>query len=381
MPKILVIEDELALLEEVLDILWFEDFEAIGAENGLDGVEKARQFLPDLIICDIMMPKLDGYGVLEELRAQPETGAIPFIFLTALADHSDRRKGMNLGADDFLTKPFSNDELLTAIRTRLDKQAAFDAVYQDRLDTLRQQVLLALPHELRTPLTGILGYAEILTIEGAGMSNEQVVETGHHIRRSALRLCRLVENYLMYIQLGVIGEDQETIELLLQGKTPQPANVIEQQAALVAHRVAREADLRLFSADVPTVQIFPDYLKKIVEELVDNAFKFSRPGTLVTVTTAVDHEHYLLTVSDHGRGMKPEQIASVGAYMQFERKLHEQQGSGMGLIIAQRLAEIHRGALHLESCCDQGTTVRVMLPLDRDEPAALIPVEDSVQSG
>ncbi|NLX08214.1 MAG: hybrid sensor histidine kinase/response regulator [Chloroflexi bacterium] len=381
MPKILVIEDELALLEEVLDILWFEDFEAIGAENGLDGVEKARQFLPDLIICDIMMPKLDGYGVLEELRAQPETGAIPFIFLTALADHSDRRKGMNLGADDFLTKPFSNDELLTAIRTRLDKQAAFDAVYQDRLDTLRQQVLLALPHELRTPLTGILGYAEILTIEGAGMSNEQVVETGHHIRRSALRLCRLVENYLMYIQLGVIGEDQETIELLLQGKTPQPANVIEQQAALVAHRVGREADLRLFSADVPTVQIFPDYLKKIVEELVDNAFKFSRPGTLVTVTTAVDHEHYLLTVSDHGRGMKPEQIASVGAYMQFERKLHEQQGSGMGLIIAQRLAEIHRGALHLESCCDQGTTVRVMLPLDRDEPAALIPVEDSVQSG
>jgi K+-sensing histidine kinase KdpD len=288
---------------------------------------------------------------------------------------------MNLGADDFLTKPFSNDELLTAIRTRLDKQAAFDAVYQDRLDTLRQQVLLALPHELRTPLTGILGYAEILTIEGAGMSNEQVVETGHHIRRSALRLCRLVENYLMYIQLGVIGEDQETIELLLQGKTPQPANVIEQQAALVAHRVAREADLRLFSADVPTVQIFPDYLKKIVEELVDNAFKFSRPGTLVTVTTAVDHEHYLLTVSDHGRGMKPEQIASVGAYMQFERKLHEQQGSGMWLIIAQRLAEIHRGALHLESCCDQGTTVRVMLPLDRDEPAALIPVEDSVQSG
>ena len=381
MPKILVIEDELALLEEVLDILWFEDFEAIGAENGLDGVEKARQFLPDLIICDIMMPKLDGYGVLEELRAQPETGAIPFIFLTALADHSDRRMGMNLGADYFLTKPFSNDELLTAINTRLDKQSAFDAVYKGRLDTLRQQVLLALPHELRTPLTGILGYAEILTIEGANMTSEQVIETGHHIRRGALRLCRLVENYLMYIQLGVIGEDQETIELLLQGKTPQPANLIEQQAAQVAHRVGREADLRLFSADVPKVQIFSDYLKKIVEELVDNAFKFSRPGTTVTVTTAVDNEHYLLAVSDQGRGMKPEQIASVGAYMQFERKLYEQQGSGMGLIIAKRLAEIHRGELHIESIPEQGTTVRVMLPLDRDEPAALIAVEDSVQSG
>jgi DNA-binding response OmpR family regulator len=121
MVKILVIEDQPPLLDKVLEILHLEGFEAIGAEDGLVGVQKAREYLPDLIICDVMMPKLDGYGVLLELQNSPATAAIPFVFLTARADKSDLRTGMELGADDYLTKPFRSDELLRAIRTRLEK--------------------------------------------------------------------------------------------------------------------------------------------------------------------------------------------------------------------------------------------------------------------
>ena len=123
MKKILVIEDEAPLREDILEILDCLDFECLGAENGVVGVKQAYQYLPDLIICDIMMPELDGYGVLNSLRQSPKTAIIPFIFLSAKADKADVRQGMNMGADDYLTKPFTISELEDAIMACLEKQA------------------------------------------------------------------------------------------------------------------------------------------------------------------------------------------------------------------------------------------------------------------
>src|SRR5690349_8908794 len=117
MTKILVIEDEKILREEVADWLMLEDYEAMSAEDGIAGVEAAFRHLPDLIICDITMPRLDGHGVLLELRANSTTADIPFIFVTARASYEDVRTGMDLGADDYITKPFTRLELLTAIQT------------------------------------------------------------------------------------------------------------------------------------------------------------------------------------------------------------------------------------------------------------------------
>ncbi len=121
MIKILVIEDEVLLRANTVQILAFEDFHTIEAENGLLGVQLAQEQLPDLILCDVMMPELDGYGVLVALRQNPSTSAIPFIFTTAKASHADLRQGMELGANDFLSKPFSADELLAAISAQLKK--------------------------------------------------------------------------------------------------------------------------------------------------------------------------------------------------------------------------------------------------------------------
>jgi EAL domain-containing protein (putative c-di-GMP-specific phosphodiesterase class I)/ActR/RegA family two-component response regulator len=123
MTKILVIEDETAVRENLLELLEAEDFETIGATNGKKGLELAYSELPDLILCDMMMPEIDGYGVLTALREEHVTTAIPFIFLTAKASRVDFRQGMDLGADDYLTKPFTRAELLSAILSRLEKQA------------------------------------------------------------------------------------------------------------------------------------------------------------------------------------------------------------------------------------------------------------------
>src|SRR4029434_3017124 len=122
MKKILVIEDEPEMRRNVLTILKFEKYEPIGADNGRTGLEMARTQRPDLILCDVMMPQLDGYGVLQALRENSATATIPFIFLTAKGDKIDERNGMNLGADDYLTKPVSRTDLLNAITARLRRQ-------------------------------------------------------------------------------------------------------------------------------------------------------------------------------------------------------------------------------------------------------------------
>jgi CheY-like chemotaxis protein/CRP-like cAMP-binding protein len=125
MKKILLIEDNLEVRENTAEILTLANYEVTVAENGKIGVEKAQQNKPDIIVCDIMMPELDGYGVLHILSKKPETANIPFIFLTAKAEKIDIRKGMNLGADDYLTKPFDDTELLGAIEVRLKRMEMF----------------------------------------------------------------------------------------------------------------------------------------------------------------------------------------------------------------------------------------------------------------
>ncbi|MBD2167313.1 EAL domain-containing response regulator [Calothrix membranacea FACHB-236] len=124
MTKILVIEDEELVRENLLDLLDAEDFDTIAAANGRIGINLAFSEIPDLILCDMMMPEVDGYGVLTTLRQDPLTATIPFIFLTAKSAKADFRQGMDMGADDYLTKPFTRAELLSAIVNRLEKQAA-----------------------------------------------------------------------------------------------------------------------------------------------------------------------------------------------------------------------------------------------------------------
>jgi DNA-binding NarL/FixJ family response regulator len=121
MKTILIIEDEPEMRRNLATILRLEDFHALTAENGVVGIEIAKSKSPDLILCDVMMPELDGYGVLRELRSEAATEATPFIFLTAKGEKPDIRAGMNLGADDYLTKPVAKADLLAAIRSRMER--------------------------------------------------------------------------------------------------------------------------------------------------------------------------------------------------------------------------------------------------------------------
>lgn len=366
MKKILVVEDAQSLRKDIVEMLGFEGYEAVGAENGLVGVERARELLPDLIICDIMMPGLDGYGVLAELRKDAVTATIPFIFLTARTDRIDVRQGMELGADDFLTKPFHAAELLASVRARLGKRELVLRESDKRLNELRGAIMLALPHELRTPLNIIMGFSELMTEDAAILDSARISDMSRMIYNGSLRLYRLIENFLLYAQTEVVSTDRALIEDFRGRFTVTPHLSISHFAQNHARRSEREPDLRLDLEAIEALAISEELLKKIVEELVDNAFKFSQPSTPVEVRGAIKGEKYVLSVTDRGRGMSSAQIASVGAYMQFERRIYEQQGTGLGLIICRRLAEIHGGTFEIESVSGATTSVHLALPLKQD---------------
>jgi two-component system, sensor histidine kinase and response regulator len=361
MKKILIIEDEPSVRANILDLLVAEDFDAIAAENGAIGVQLALSSIPDLIICDVMMPQLDGYGVVQALRQNPKTATIPFIFLTAKVGRTSLREGMSIGADDYLTKPFRPKELLKAIATRLEKQAAIDYQQAQKLNELRNSITQSLPHELRTPLNGIIAGADFLLAEYETLEPSEVHEMLCDIQTSGKRLYRLIQNFLLYAELELVATDSDRIKSLRSEQTNSVKALIANRAILQAKYRHREADLHLELQD-GNVQMSINRLDKLVEELVDNAFKFSSAGTPVTVTNVVSNHLLTLTVMDQGRGLTTEQIAQVGAYRQFERKLYEQQGSGLGLMIAKQLSELHEGTLSIKSIPDQQTTVLVTLP-------------------
>ncbi|MCP2730302.1 EAL domain-containing response regulator [Limnofasciculus baicalensis] len=158
--KILVIEDEDQVLENILELLEAEGWNPIGAENGSIGIDLAKANKPDLILCDVMMPGCDGYGVLSKLRQDSALAGIPFIFLTAKAAKTDFRQGMELGADDYLTKPFTRSELLGAIATRLKKREVVQESYSSELKQAKQQLNYWMHHDSLTGLPNRLSLRE-----------------------------------------------------------------------------------------------------------------------------------------------------------------------------------------------------------------------------
>ncbi len=363
MTKILVIEDEPDVREIILDILHEEEYGVTGAENGRIGIQLAIENLPDLIICDIMMPDLDGYDVLKQLRENTVTSTIPFIFLTAKATRSHVRQGMNLGADDYLTKPFTRHELLSTISSRIQKQAIVEQKTQEKLDELRGNITLSLPHQLRTPLNGILGLSQLLIEDFQDMDVKEVRESLVDINTSAKRLYKLVSNFLLYADLEILDHEPGKLKSLLKGTVNHPTSVIQNTVQkLLESYPDREADLTLHLNHYHPISISEEIFQKILQELLDNALKFSQVGTPIQMSSQAVPSGYDLEILDRGEGMTNEQLTHLGIDQQFNRSRYEQQGLGLGLMIVKRLVELQGGELSIKSILKQGTIVQIYIP-------------------
>lgn len=361
---ILVIEDEAALRQTVAEVLTGDGYTVLAAADGASGLRLAAEARPDLVLCDVMMPNLDGFGVLQQLRAAPATAALPFILVTARRERGDLRRGMDLGADDYLTKPFTRLELLQTVRTRLAKTAAAAALTRQQLDELRASISLALPHELRMPLTSIMTAAETLLQYAEVLTPAELAELGSGLGRSAQRLWRLTDNYLTYVDMELLVSDPARRQAWQTSLTEHIDWYIASTAQEQARLAGRVADLSLRLESV-AVNIAEAHLRKMVAALVENAFKFSPAGAVVQVTGSLTGGQYVLSVVDHGVGMSEQELAQAGAYRQFDRWRREQQGAGLGLCLTRRLVDFYGGRFAIASQPGGPTTVTVQLPAGR----------------
>ena len=206
MTRVLLIEDQAPMRRNLALMLKMEGFEVLVAENGRSGLELARREKPDVILCDVMMPELDGYGVLEQLRADPATATLPFIFLTARGDKPDLRHGMNLGADDYLTKPAARAEVLAAIAARLARRRAETAEAEAQRGFHPD---FSSPDPLRTALGLTPREAEVLLWTAQGKTN---VEIGTILGMSDLTVKQHLGH--VFAKLGVEGRNPATLRAL-----------------------------------------------------------------------------------------------------------------------------------------------------------------------
>ncbi|MCS6808211.1 MAG: response regulator [Bacteroidota bacterium] len=373
MKKILVIDDTDFIREDIATTLQFEGYETITAEDGLAGLEKAKAERPDLILCDVSMPRLDGFGALEQIRKTEGIRNVPFIFLTAKAEKTDMRRGMELGANDYLTKPFTTDELINAVNAQFAKmqeiQKEIENVVDKRVFELGANISYALPHEFRTPLTGIISSTDMIGMVASDLKNGRNVDytelenIAHDIRVSAERLRHLTENFLIFTQLQNIASRPNDVAALRQSMTEGGIlGMVEDIFHMQANDLGRTEDLHINVEDSEIGMDSKD-IYKIIQEIASNAFKFSKPGTPITVHGRIDGRVYHLSVNDKGCGIKEQDIPSLGIpFTQFDRTSNEQQGAGLGMAIVKKLLEIYDGSLTVQSILNQETTVIISVP-------------------
>lgn len=364
-PNILVVEDHEPLRAAIKQVLEAAHYTVLTANDGVEALEMMEKTCPDLIVADIMMPRMDGYALYEAVRDRPEWIPIPFIFLTAKAERGDVLRGKKMGAEDYITKPFDPQELLVAIEARLGRAQAVRQAAAGELDQLKHQIITMLSHELRTPLTYIQGYTSLALEDIPSLSTEALEESLGAIKRGADRLTQLVESMLILIRLDT-GQAAEEFRVL--AKTHSDLNEI---IARTVRQHSEDAAGRGVTLEVkatsglPPVRLCEPFFVDALNRLVENAIKFS-PGTdkQVTISSQFVDGWVEIAVQDEGVGIAAEEIPHLfERFRQIGREQMEQQGSGLGLAIAQELMVLHGGEIIVDSKLGQGSTFTIRLPV------------------
>lgn len=369
MTKILLIEDEAMLRDEVAEWLTLEGYEVLTAADGVEGANAAVLHLPDLIICDIMMPRLDGYGVMLHVRANSLTQLTPLIFTTARVSHEDIRLGMSSGADDYLTKPYSLMELLKAIHTQLDKRAvqkqehaleveswrhALEQEQEQRL--LKAKMVAMFSHDFRNPLATIQASISLVRDYADRMDEQRRRKHLNNAQAAVRQLIQMLDDMLFLAQA-------ESNNFNLSSEPVYIGTFFEQ----VVHEfqsLHNETHKLFFESHfTDSVAADPRLLRQIAANLISNAIKYSPTGSEVRVTLDNGSEQYTLTVQDHGIGIPEKDQARLFSTFQRGSNVGEVSGTGLGLAIVQQAVDLLGGSVHLESQIGVGTTITVYIPM------------------
>ncbi|CAM3889452.1 hybrid sensor histidine kinase/response regulator [Flavobacterium sinopsychrotolerans] len=352
--KILLVDDEVSLRETISELLIIQNYNVKSACNGQEALDFLEYWIPDLIICDIMMPVMDGSTLLELIKDNNSLNSIPFIFLTAKKENNLMRKCLLDGADDYIAKPFKIRELISIIESKIER---FEKIKNSHSNLYlgKKKVFL---HEINTPLNGILGPIELLMENQEKLDKKEISAFYESIKISGERLNRTMQNIIFYQNLknNSIEFDPNSSSEILNAflKTKEKIfKIYEGQEKRIS-----------FEIDKAIIKFSQEHLEFIFFELIDNALKFSSNNKIIIVSgEQFNNEYYELVIRDFGIGLSEQELNKIGASQQFNREKREQQGLGLGLFLSKIIIKKSEGVFTIISKENEGTTIKIFLPL------------------
>jgi two-component system, sensor histidine kinase and response regulator len=364
---ILVVDDITKNLQVVGTTLRNQGYEVMPAASGAEALKCIRTRLPDLILLDLMMPEMDGLEVCRRLKANAATRQVPVVFLTASNEMEHLVQGFEVGAVDYVTKPFNPPELLARVRTHLELKHARQRLRE--MNDEKNEFMGIAAHDLRNPLGAITGYAEIL-IEEMESLRTCVPELGAHavreagqcaerIRETSRRMAEMVQNLL---DANRIDRGEMELNMAPTDLGPPLNHVIETQRP---HAIAKQQIIHLESESAPSVILIdPGVTVQVLENLVSNAIKYSPPGKNIFVRLKKQSQGVRVEVQDEGPGLSAEdQTKLFGKFARLSAKpTGGEHSTGLGLSIVKKMVEAMNGKVWCESEFGRGATFIVEFP-------------------
>ena len=365
--KILIVDDVQSNVLLLKILLTNEKFQVCTANCGNMAIEQAKAEKPDLILLDVMMPDISGFDAAVILKKDPQTKEIPIIFLTALNNPSDLVHGFQVGANDFLTKPFNKEELVMRVMHQISLVAAKRIIEQQNAElratiSNRDKMYSVIAHDLRSPMASI---RMVLNLVVASMSPDiigpELFELLDKANKESEEVHDLLDNLLKWTKsqtgrLNVVLQDLDMNDLI-----PGVVDIFQMIAA------TKKIKLIYQGTDTPLmVRADNDMLKTVVRNFMSNAVKFSPEGSSIEITMKAEGDYAKVSVRDHGVGIAADRLGSIFNKGETTYGTGGEEGSGLGLQLCQDFAQKNGGDVMVESVEGEGSTFSVLVPLKKD---------------
>lgn len=349
--KILIVDDAPDTVELLRKRFRAEGYETDQAYNGEEGLRKVSEYNPDLIILDVMMPVMDGYEACKSLKADEKTKYIPILMLTAKGEIDHKVKGLDIGADDYMAKPFDYKELSARIRSLLSIKATHEKKVETEKTGALEQMIDEVAHEIRNPLTSIGGFARKVF--------QKLPEDDPN--RKYMKM--IIEDVAVLEEM--IRQLIELKSMEISQKEPANVNEIVLDSLKVFEKELTDKNIRVTTElmnDVPLLSIDKKLLKRAFCNMIKNAIEaMETTEKNLTISTTTGIENLRVRIADTGKGIEKEKIKNI-----FDPMVSSKMYSpGLGLTFALKIVQYHNGTISVESEPGKGTTFTVKLPLKR----------------
>jgi signal transduction histidine kinase len=360
--RVLIVDDN-ADLRDYLSGLLAPTYDVLTAADGLAALEIVRGHTPDIVVSDVMMPRLDGFGLVRELRADPSTASLPVILLSARAGEEAAIQGLDAGSDDYLAKPFSARELLARVRTHVELARMRRAWIADlkrvnrELEAANKELdafASSVAHDLRGPLRAVNGFSSIVVQEYGSQMPPEALELLEDVKTAGKRMELLIEDLLRFSRMSRQPLSKRSVNV--------NAIVKEVLKKLTVEHADRDVDVRV--GMLPDVTADYSLLEQVFTNLLSNAFKFTqrRERATIEVGCRCENDANVFFVRDNGAGFDMQCAAKLYGVFQRLHKQEEFAGTGVGLSLAHRIVNRHGGLIWAEAAVERGATFYFSLP-------------------